>query len=127
MDDDTLRELAELLERVGQEASSLPVAELVALGRLPADGELTVDFRAREALGHPLVVYRPAAARPAWFDALTPRQQEVALLVADGLSNAAIARRLGVTVGTVKDHVHRVLGTAGYRRRSQVAAALAQS
>jgi len=127
MDDDTLKELAALLERLGAGGSSLPVAELVRLRALDPHGELTVDFRAQQILGHPLVVHRPGKERPSWFAQLTPRQQEVAQLMADGLSNAAIAARLGVTVGTVKDHVHRVLATAGYRRRSQVAAALAET
>jgi len=125
MDDDTLTRLAKLLERVGTTQSSLPATELVELAQIGGDGELTVDFRARESLGHPLVVLRQGRPRPDWFDALTPRQQQVALLVADGLSNASIAKRLGVTVGTVKDHVHAILTTSGYRRRSQVAAALA--
>lgn len=36
---------------------------------------------------------------------LTPRQREVAELVAEGLSNKAIARRLGISVYTVENHV----------------------
>lgn len=36
---------------------------------------------------------------------LTPRQMEVAELVAQGLSNKGIARRTGLAVRTVKEHV----------------------
>jgi DNA-binding NarL/FixJ family response regulator len=36
---------------------------------------------------------------------LTPRQREVAELVAEGLSNKAIAQRLEISVYTVKAHV----------------------
>ena len=40
---------------------------------------------------------------------LTSREREVALLVGAGLSNKGIARRLGVSEGTIKIHVHNIL------------------
>lgn len=44
------------------------------------------------------------------FDpALTPREAEVLGLLAEGASNKAIARRLGISAHTVKFHVARVL------------------
>jgi DNA-binding NarL/FixJ family response regulator len=124
-DDATLERLADVLARVGSDADTVPTAALVELGALAGDGALTVDYRARAVLGHPLIVWRPGVERPAWWDALTPREREVAELVADGLSNAAVAKRLGLGLGTVKDHVHAVLTKARFRRRSQIAAALA--
>jgi len=39
---------------------------------------------------------------------LTDRQQQVATLVCNGLSNKLIARKLGVSEGTVKIHLHAV-------------------
>jgi DNA-binding CsgD family transcriptional regulator len=53
---------------------------------------------------------------------LTPRQQEVARLVASGLTNMEIAERLVLTPGTVANHVEGILRRLGYRSRSQVAA-----
>ena len=41
--------------------------------------------------------------------ALTPREQEVVWLLAEGLSNKAIARRLGISVHTAKFHVGQLL------------------
>jgi DNA-binding NarL/FixJ family response regulator len=41
--------------------------------------------------------------------ALTPREQEVLALMAEGRSNAGIARGLWVTEGTVEKHVHSIL------------------
>jgi serine/threonine-protein kinase PknK len=43
------------------------------------------------------------------LDALTPREREVLALMAEGCSNARIARRLSVTDGTVEKHVNSIL------------------
>jgi two-component system nitrate/nitrite response regulator NarL len=56
---------------------------------------------------------------------MTPRQSEVAELVAFGLSNKQIARALGISPATVKCHVHEILTKLGVPRRSGVGWALA--
>jgi DNA-binding NarL/FixJ family response regulator len=43
------------------------------------------------------------------LDVLTPREREVLSLMAEGRSNAGIARELWVTEGTVEKHVHSIL------------------
>ena len=43
------------------------------------------------------------------LDELTPREREVLALMAEGRSNAGIARRLWVTEGTIAKHVHSIL------------------
>jgi serine/threonine-protein kinase PknK len=43
------------------------------------------------------------------LDVLTPREREVLALMAEGRSNAGIARQLWVTEGTVEKHVHSIL------------------
>jgi DNA-binding NarL/FixJ family response regulator len=53
---------------------------------------------------------------------LTRRQQEVARLVAAGLSNEEIAARLVLVRGTVSNHVEAILGRLGFHRRTQIAA-----
>lgn len=56
----------------------------------------------REAETHPL---------------LSDRERQVAWLAAEGLSNKAIARELGVSDGTIKMHMHHVLGKLGLDSR----------
>jgi len=53
------------------------------------------------------------------MDQLTPREYQVAMLVARGFSNREIARELGLSTGTVKLHMHKVIQKLGVKSRSQ--------
>jgi len=50
---------------------------------------------------------------------LTPRQQEVLALIADGNSNKQIASLLGLSDGTVKTHISSILRTLNVNNRTQ--------
>jgi DNA-binding NarL/FixJ family response regulator len=63
-----------------------------------------------------------AGRPPAPLSELTPREQEVARLIEQGMSNKQIARRLVITLATVKNHVHNVLEKLRVRRRGEVGA-----
>ncbi len=53
---------------------------------------------------------------------LTSREREIAALLADGMSNKLIARRLNVALPTVKNHVHSILDKWDVRSRGEAAA-----
>jgi DNA-binding NarL/FixJ family response regulator len=57
---------------------------------------------------------------------LTDREQEILALMADGQSNKAIARKLGISEGTVKTHVKSVLFKLGATSRTEAAAIAAR-
>ncbi len=66
-----------------------------------------------EALG----VLLPAAREDAPREALTAREREVLLLLAEGLSNKAIGERLRISEHTAKFHVNAILQKLGAQRR----------
>jgi DNA-binding NarL/FixJ family response regulator len=53
---------------------------------------------------------------------LSRREREVVPLVAEGLSNAEIGKRLFVTPKTIEHHVTSILGRLGLRTRTEIAA-----
>lgn len=63
----------------------------------------------------------PSPRHPAAFDTLTEREREVLSLLAEGASNAAIARSLGLTVKTVQNYVSRILDKLQVADRTQAA------
>ena len=54
--------------------------------------------------------------------ALSPREAEVATLVAEGLTNRQIAERLFISERTAQNHVQHILTKLGFATRSQIAA-----
>src|SRR5690606_22463697 len=56
---------------------------------------------------------------PPPFAGLTPREREVLDLVARGLSNGEIARRLFISPKTVRNHITHLFGKLGVTRRAE--------
>ncbi|HSS26881.1 MAG TPA: alpha/beta fold hydrolase [Usitatibacter sp.] len=61
---------------------------------------------------------QPAAAGSA-FAALSPREIELAALIAEGLDNSQIAARLSISEKTVRNHITRIFAKLGVATRAQ--------
>jgi len=105
----------------GYVTSDQPLAELVAAVEAAANGELQCPPRMSAALAKRVAALAAGEASNVAHDSLTPRQREIATLIAEGLSNKQIARRLSIENATVKNHVHNILVTLGVSRREHVA------
>ena len=102
------------LERV-RAAATAAAGDGDGARRLWAEGSaLRMDDAAALAFG-------TRQSRPASSCGLSAREQEVARLVARGLSNKAIAAQLHLSVRTVESHVRHVLAKAGLDNRTQLA------
>jgi DNA-binding NarL/FixJ family response regulator len=104
---------------LGKDASP---EELVTAVRVAATGRTTLA----PGIAHRLVAWfrqQPDASdsvlRPAMTD-LTPREREVTLLVARGLSTDEVAHELAIGVATVRTHLYRVRCKLGARDRAQL-------
>jgi two-component system nitrate/nitrite response regulator NarL len=52
---------------------------------------------------------------------LTERQRQIILVLAEGITNKEIGRRLGLTEATVKVHLHRIYRKLGIANRTVLA------
>ena len=68
-----------------------------------------------------------AHAAPSALAALTPREREVLVLMAEGRSNAEISAQLFVSDATTRTHVGRVIAKTGSRDRTQAVVLAYQS
>jgi DNA-binding CsgD family transcriptional regulator len=64
---------------------------------------------------------RTGAAPPSRPESLTPREREIAVLIAQGLNNRQIADRLTISKRTADTHVTNILNRLGLAARAQVA------
>src|SRR5262245_37086263 len=84
-----------LKSRVANIEEFLESIDRLSRGGSVVDPSLVVELLASQTAADPL-------------EGITPREREVLALMAEGRTNAGIARRLWVTEGTVEKHVHSI-------------------
>jgi DNA-binding NarL/FixJ family response regulator len=94
--------------------------------------ERAIEYALSEgAEGHepPILVAAPDQQQPPLDQQtgkLTPREQEVALLVGRGLTNRQIAKELSISERTVENHIGKILKKLGFTSRARIATWVAQ-
>jgi DNA-binding NarL/FixJ family response regulator len=100
-----------------------PTADLLSAIRAVASGDAVVapstTRRLLATIAHQLPIAE-TGAELAELSTLTPREHEVLIAVARGLSNAEIADELVLSEATVKTHVGRILAKLALRDRVQI-------
>jgi len=122
-DDDSVVALLEA-GATGYVTAEQPFTDLVAAVQAASNGELACPPRLSAALARRVATLAADSRPESGNGPLTPRQREIAALIAAGLSNKQIARRLLIEQATVKNHVHTILVKLGVSGRDQVGARL---
>lgn len=106
---------------IGYLLKNVSAAELASAIRAAHAGRPTLAPEAAQAL------IRATQAPPPPGHDLTPREREVLALMARGLSNTEIARRLVISASTAKFHVSSILSKLGAASRTEAVALAVQS
>ncbi len=98
-----------------------PSEELAEAIRAVAKGYTQFGPGLFEKVLHPTAAAKVALQPPPELAQLTPREQEVLTLIAQGYSNREIAEALCIAERTVKNHVNSILRRLDLRDRTQAA------
>lgn len=128
LNEDCTQALTRIVQKVSPAQSHVPLGELVRCARTLKDHQVRIDFTFTRRVGAPVIFVNASSQGRATnlFGLLTKREQEVSRLIVQGFTNAQIARRLRISLGTVKDHLHHVLAKTRMESRTALAAALAR-
>ena len=91
-----------------EEAIALALGQDLSASQPDGDGRTLNAVRA----------YEVGAAPPG---SLTPREHQIAAMVATGRSNKGIAEELSISPPTVARHIANILAKLGFRSRTQIA------
>ena len=103
-------------------ASVVPALQAVMAGQTVLGAEAVANLSLGEQDEQARKDTKDAAEPvPRRFQTLTDREREIVALVADGLDNQAIARRLYLSEGTVRNHISAILAKTNLANRTQLA------
>jgi len=95
--------------------------DMIAQLHQAAVGKLVISDRLTTLLAEALRSNKPQKSSRPDYDSLTPREKDILKLIAEGLSNKMIGRKLDISDGTVKVHVKHLLKKLNLRSRVEVA------
>lgn len=104
----------------GHLLKDMDAEQLIEQIRIAATGRMALSPELTQVLAEAIRV-RPKPSGQVQFSSLTKREKEVLRQIAKGQSNKMIARKLGITEGTVKVHVKNLLHKLGLRSRVEAA------
>ncbi|MBB5167257.1 DNA-binding CsgD family transcriptional regulator [Mycobacterium sp. AZCC_0083] len=119
-----LSAVSEEFERMGDLVAAVDAAAHAATGYRRHDlrgSALACSTRADELAEQCGGASTPALRQSSEQLPLTDREREIGMLIADGLSNRAIAERLSLSVRTVESHIHRAMKKTGTTSRDELA------
>ena len=95
---------------------NLPAEELIAAVREVRAGGAPMSMQiARKVVAH----FHPHPSAPDHLAQLTQRESEILRLLAKGFLYKEIAEKLGITMGTVRTHIHTVYGKLHVQTRTE--------
>ena len=99
-------------------ADIVPLLVGIVQGAQPCSGNVAAGLLRRISSGG---AFNSGHQNRSSLPALTAREAQIAQMIAAGMSNKDIARRLGIGLATTKTHVHHLLAKLKVQRRSQAA------
>jgi DNA-binding CsgD family transcriptional regulator len=102
------------------EGARMAEAQLQLVGRLQVGGAQHVILAGQATAQE----FEPPRS---FFEVLTPRERQIASMVAEGCADKVIARRLAISEYTVREHLRRVFHKANVSKRAALASLLAGS
>jgi DNA-binding CsgD family transcriptional regulator len=126
--EDAVREIARTMAEGGQGIRALPSALVRRIPTADAVYHVAGRLLAERLAGTPAIVVvierrdpePPSEAEVRVKFGLTRKESRVALLLADGLSNAAIAERLCVSPHTARHHTENVMSKLETKRNEEI-------
>jgi DNA-binding CsgD family transcriptional regulator len=124
-----LSAVSEEFERMGDLIAAIDSAAHAALAYRRQDKRGTALLRSTRAdeLAAKCGACTPALRQASESLPLTDREAEVVMLIGEGLSNRAVAKRLTLSIRTVESHIYRARMKTGTTSRDELAALLPRS